>query len=202
MADPRLQWRQLSQAQPNVSGLLQGAGQSLSTAADAARGILSNYQEGQELAAENELARRIGGRTQEELTNMFRNGDFDDLNLGENGLSTLNSALSGRADLDNTNSIRFDRDGRLVLARNEDTRRGEVHGWNIHDRQVAEDRRLAEIAMAESLLGLQATGDQLGTQRSGNVNVPRAQGTFDRIGDHVFGNADSNVGPFDPNFEV
>lgn len=134
MADPRLQWRSLAVAQPNVAGLMRGANDSLMAAGEAAKGILTSYQEGAELKAENELARRIGGRTQEELTQMFNSGAFDDLNLGDSGLSTLNSAISGRAGVDNTNSIVRDRDGRLTIARNQDSRAGEEFGWARDDR--------------------------------------------------------------------
>lgn len=141
MADPRLQWRALEVSQPNVAGLMQGANDSLMAAGEAAKGILTSYQKGAELKAENELARRIGGRTQEELTEMFNSGAFDDLNLGETGLSTLNSAISGRAGVDNTNSIVRDRDGRLTIARNQDSRAGEEFGWARDNRNDALARR-------------------------------------------------------------
>lgn len=141
MADPRLQWRSLQVAQPNVAGLMGGANDSLMAAGEAAKGILASYQKGSELKAENELARRIGGRTQEELTKMFQQGAFDDLNLGESGLQTLNSAISGRANIDNSNSIVRDRDGRLTIARNQDSRAGEEFSWAKDNRNDALARR-------------------------------------------------------------
>lgn len=141
MADPRLQWRQLNQAQPNVSGLLAQVRGGINDAAGAAEGILGRYQEGQELAAENELARRIGGRTQEELTAMFNEGAFDDLNLGENGLRTLNTAISGRADVDNTNSIVRNRDGRLVIAQGQ-----EADANRLRDQAYSDDQALRAAA--------------------------------------------------------
>lgn len=102
-SDPRLQWRQLQVASPNVSGLMAQVRGGINDAASAAEGILGRYQEGAELKAENELIRRIGGMDQDQLRTAFNSGAFDDLNLGENGLRTLNEAMGARADIRSTN---------------------------------------------------------------------------------------------------
>lgn len=103
MADPRLQWRQLNVATPNVSGLLSEMRGGINDAASAAEGILGRYQEGAELKAENELIKRIGGMDQDQLRTAFENGAFSDLNLGKRGLEYLNNAMGARADIRATN---------------------------------------------------------------------------------------------------
>lgn len=103
MADPRLQWRQLNVATPNVSGLLSEMRGGINDAASAAEGILGRYQEGAELKAENELIKRIGGMDQDQLRTAFENGAFSDLNLGKRGLEYLNNAMGARADIRSTN---------------------------------------------------------------------------------------------------
>ena len=102
-SDPRLQWRQLQVSSPNVSGLMAQVQGGINDAASAAEGILGRYQEGADLKAENELIRRIGGMDQDQLRTAFNSGAFDDLNLGENGLRTLNEAMGLRADIRSTN---------------------------------------------------------------------------------------------------
>lgn len=103
MADPRLQWRQLNVATPNVSGLLSEMRGGINDAASAAEGILGRYQEGAELKAENELIKRIGGMDQDQLRTAFESGAFSDLNLGKRGLEYLNNAMGARADIRATN---------------------------------------------------------------------------------------------------
>ena len=103
MADPRLQWRQLNVATPNVSGLLSEMRGGINDAASAAEGILGRYQEGAELKAENELIKRIGGMDQDQLRTAFESGAFNDLNLGERGIEYLNNAMGARADIRSTN---------------------------------------------------------------------------------------------------
>lgn len=103
MADPRLQWRQLNVAAPNVSGLLSEMRGGINDAASAAEGILGRYQEGAELKAENELIKRIGGMDQDQLRTAFESGAFSDLNLGQRGIEYLNSAMGARADIRSTN---------------------------------------------------------------------------------------------------
>ena len=198
MADPRLQWRQLSQAQPNVAGLMRGAGESLNNAATAAKGILADYASGQELKAENELAKRIGGRSQEELTAMFEKGAFNDLNLGEQGLATLNDAIGGRSTVDNTNSTVRDRDGRLGIAQNRDSREGEKFAWATDDRNDSLESRNALRSAAPLGVQAESISRELGKTGTGTV-VERKPGTFNRIGDHVFGNADPGTGPVQGN---
>ncbi|UAT28906.1 cell wall hydrolase [Dinoroseobacter phage vB_DshP-R7L] len=190
MADPRLQWRQLSVAQPNTAGLLREVRGGINDAASAAEGILGRYQEGAELKAENELARRIGSRSQDELRTMFEQGAFDDLNLGKNGLATLNSAVSGAADVANTNSIVRDRDGRLTIARNQDGRAATRFGWEGDDRADSLARRDWQRENADLFLEGENRAFSQGT---------RGQGEFVRAGDHVFGNADPGQGPVNGN---
>lgn len=103
MADPRLAWRQLSVASPNMSGLLSEMRGGINDAASAAQGILGRYQEGAELKAENELIKRIGGMDQDQLRSAFESGAFSDLNLGERGVEYLNNAMGVRADIRSTN---------------------------------------------------------------------------------------------------
>lgn len=121
MADPRLQWRQLNQAQPNVAGLMRGSNDSLMAAGEAAKGILASYQEGAESKAHNELLRRTGGKSQDEITAMYQAGAFDDLNLGERGLTDLRDTMTRRSNIDNTNATSRNTDART---RQTDTRTG------------------------------------------------------------------------------
>lgn len=103
MADPRLQWRQLNVATPNISGLLSEMRGGINDAASVAEGILGRYQEGAELKAENELIKRIGGMDQDQLRTAFESGAFNDLNLGQRGIEYLNNAMGARADIRSTN---------------------------------------------------------------------------------------------------
>lgn len=146
--DPRLQWRQLTQAQPNVSGLMAQVRGGINDAAGAAEGILGRYQEGQELKAENELIRRIGGMDQEQLRTAFSSGAFDDLNLGANGVDILNGAMGQRADVRSTNvstdktqaSIGWGNDANSRANAGE-ARNATRFGWEGDDRTDALARR-------------------------------------------------------------
>lgn len=104
MADRRLQWNQLNVSAPNTAGLFAASGRALNDAADAAQGILANYESGQQEKADNELLRRIGGLDQDGLRAAFTNGEFDDLNLSEKGRNILNSAMGDRANIAGVNA--------------------------------------------------------------------------------------------------
>lgn len=191
--DARLQWRQLSVAQPNTAGLLREMRGGINDAASAAEGILGRYQEGAELKAENELARRIGGKSQEELQGMFNSGAFDDLNLGENGLATLNSAVSGAADVANTNSIVRNRDGRLVLAQNQDGREATRFGWATEDRNRSQAQQAWLQDNASAFLDAERNALTGGTSFSAHIDRNESGGGNDQY-DTLFGHRNRNNG--------
>lgn len=146
--DPRLQWRQLNQSQPNVSGLMAQVRGGINDAAGAAESILGRYQEGQELKSENELIRRIGGMDQDQLRSAFNSGSFDDLNLGANGVDILNGAMGQRADVRSTNvstdrtqaSIGWGNDANS-RANSAEGRNATRFGWEGEDRADNHARR-------------------------------------------------------------
>lgn len=180
--DPRLQWRQLNQAQPNVSGLMAQVRGGINDAAGAAENILGRYQEGQELKSENELIRRIGGMDQEQLRTAFSKGAFDDLNLGAKGVDILNSAMGQRADVRSTNvstdrtqaSIGWGNDANSRANAGE-SRKATRFGWEGDDRSDKLARRdtLRELApdyIAEEENAFRQ-GTPAATGNSGGLNV-------------------------------
>ncbi|CBW47057.1 structural protein [Roseovarius Plymouth podovirus 1] len=193
MADPRLQWRQLNQAQPNVAGLMRGSNESLMAAGEAAKGILSSYQEGAETKAHNELLRRTGGKSQDEITAMYQAGAFDDLNLGEKGLTDLRDTMTRRSDLDYTNSNTRNTDARTANTYQNMSQSRDKHGIFMREDGRMVDQREWLQENAGSIVN-----DRLGGLNNGS-SIPRGQGEFVRAGDHVFGNADPGQGPVNGN---
>ena len=193
MADPRLQWRQLNQAQPNVAGLMRGANDSLQTAGEAAKGILASYQSGAEEKAHNELLRRTGGKTQEQITEMYQAGAFDDLQLGERGLTDLRDTMTRRSDLDYTNAGTRNTDARTANTYQNMSQSRDKHGIFMREDGRTVDQRDWLQENAGSVVN-----DRLGGLNNGS-SIPREQGTFVRQGDHVFGNADPGQGPVNGN---
>lgn len=117
------QWNALSQAQPNVSGLLGVAQSGINAAGDAAAGILERYDTGQKTRGDQELARLMANATnQEELGALVNSDAVRGLRLSEDGVRMLNEAQGNRVDWGNTRSQILDRDGRLGLARNAEGR--------------------------------------------------------------------------------
>lgn len=136
MADARLQWRQLTQAQPNVAPLLAQAGRGFNDAAEAASNILGNYQAGQEAAGDQELARLLASATnQEELNALVNSDEVRGLRLSENGIGMLNAAQGNRVDWSNTRSQIDTRAGQLGIAQ-----------ADLGIRQAAEGRRATTFA--------------------------------------------------------
>lgn len=130
MADPRLQWRQLSQAQPNTAGFIREMRGGINDAVSAAEGILGRYQEGQETAGDQELARLLASATNQEELNALVNSDkVQGLRLSSEGIGMLNAAQGNRVNWANTRSIMDDRAGRLSIAQDANTRAEEQFGW-------------------------------------------------------------------------
>ena len=158
MADTRLQWRQLSQAQPNTSGFIREMRGGINDAASAAESILGRYQEGQEVAGDQELARLLASTTnQEELDALVNSDTVRGLNLSKDGVGMLNAAQGNRVDWANTHSIMKDRkdrlgvaQGYLGIAQDVNTRAGEQFGWakDNHNRGQAQQAWLQDNAGA------------------------------------------------------
>lgn len=149
MADPRLQWRQLSQAQPNVAGLMRGSADSLNNAADAAKGILADYDKGQKSAGDQELARLLASATnQEELDALVNSEEVRGLRLSESGVEMMNAAQGNRVDWSNTRSQIRDRDGRLGIAHSANARAGAAHNRAMRtaDQQWSDDQAIRAAA--------------------------------------------------------
>lgn len=149
MADPRLQWRQLSQAQPNVAGLMRGSNDSLMAAGEAAKGILADYDNGQKSAGDQELARLLASATnQDELNALVNSEEVRALRLSEDGVGMLNEAQGNRVDWSNTRSQVRDRDGRLGIAHSANARAGATHNRNMRlaDRNWADDEAIRAAA--------------------------------------------------------
>ena len=165
MADPRLQWRQLSQAQPNTSGFIREMRGGINDAVSAAEGMLGRYQEGQEVAGDQELARLLASATnQDELDALVNSDQVKGLNLSKDGIGMLNAAQGRRVDWANTRSVINDRkgrlgvaqghlgvaQGRLGIAQDANTRAGEQFGWtrDNHNRGQAQQAWLQKNAGA------------------------------------------------------
>lgn len=170
MAERRLQWNQLNVSAPNTAGLFAASGRALNDAADAAQGILANYESGQQEKADNELLRRIGGLDQDGLRTAFANGEFDDLNLSENGRGILNSAMGDRANIAGVNARTANTRATtgINLAREADTNRG-------RDQAYSDDQAIR--AAAGDIYAAQDFAEQYGntvgpiTQTSGTLQA-------------------------------
>lgn len=134
MADPRLQWRALNIAQPNVAGLMSGANDALNNAGAAAQGILERYDSGQKTKGDQELARLLASTSDRDaLTQLVNSEAVTGLNLSEDGIRMLNEAQGNRVNWANTDSTIRDRDGRLVIAQNTDGRMADRHGITMRE---------------------------------------------------------------------
>lgn len=90
MADPRLAWRQLNVAAPNVSGLMSGANDALNNAAEAADGILGRYAAGRTRKADAEVANELAALdTQEEIDAYFAGGGLAGRPVSDEMLQSL-----------------------------------------------------------------------------------------------------------------
>jgi hypothetical protein len=193
MADPRLQWRQLNVATPNVSGLLSEMRGGINDAASAAGGILGRYQEGAELKAENELIKRIGGMDQDQLRTAFEGGAFSDLNLGQRGIEYLNSAMGARADIRSTN-VNSDRNQASIGWGNDANSRA-----NAGENRVATEwgHGQAQDAWLRGNAGgfLEAERSALtgGTSFSAHIDRTESGGSADQY-DTLFGHRNRNNG--------
>lgn len=199
--DPRLQWRQLNQTQPNVSGLMAQVRGGINDAAGAAEGILGRYQEGQELKAENELIRRIGGMDQDQLRTAFSSGAFDDLKLGANGVEILNGAMGQRADVRSTNvntdktqaSIGWGNDANSRANAGE-ARTATAFGWESDDRSDKLARRDILRANASNYIDAEGAAFQNGlTAFSSHIDRRESGGESDQY-DTLYGHRNRENG--------
>ncbi len=134
MADSRLQWRPINQAQPNVGSLMNGSGLAFQRAVDSASGILDRYDQGQKNKGDQELARLLASTNdREKLTELVNSEEVKKLNLSDKGVSMLNAAQGNRVSWANTDSTIKDRNGRLVLAQNSDNRAQDLHGITMRE---------------------------------------------------------------------
>lgn len=140
MADPRLQWRQLATAQPNVAGLMRGANEAFNNSVSAADRILGDYDKGQREAGDQELARLLASTNDREALNALVNSEeVRGLRLSENGIQMLNEAQGNRVDWNNTDSIVRDRDGRLGIAQAAEGRTAAEYADGVARRQWKRD---------------------------------------------------------------
>ncbi|WHM52889.1 tail lysozyme [Sulfitobacter phage vB_SupP_AX] len=182
MADARLQWRQLSQAQPNVAPLLRQANEGFNNAADAAGSILERYQSGREAAGDREAARRLAGINDEaELDAFLAGGGLSDLNISRemqaNLMNTRGSVLGFENDRSivrdrdgrlvthqaNTDSIIADRAGRLGIAQDVNRRAGDIHGVQMADHAWRQGRRAELAGLSDEVVAGRTEGQQYGS---------------------------------------
>ena len=165
MADPRLQWRALNTAQPNVAGLMRGANEALNNAGAAAAGILERYDSGQKTKGDQELARLLASTNDRDaLTQLVNSEAVTGLNLSENGIRMLNEAQGNRVDWSNTDSMVRDRDGRLVIAQDVNSRASDLHGVSMEDHRWRQGRRSEMAGLSDEVVAGRLEGQNYGSQ--------------------------------------
>lgn len=162
MADPRLQWRALNTAQPNVAGLLRNSAQSFNEGIESAQNILGKYDEGlvskNDVAVANELAALD---TQEEIDAYFAGGGLKGRKVSEQLLADVQGRQGLVTGFGNTRSQIRDRDGRLGIANRNDARI-----QTTFDRGIAREDELA--GLSDEVVAARLEG-----QEFGEYGVPR-----------------------------
>lgn len=168
MADPRLQWQQLNQAQPNVAGLLQQANDSFNDAANTAGEILGKYDNGIKERNDAEVRQELSAlQTEDDLNNWLKNGGLNGRRVSDSVLELLSSGRDNILGYVNDRSITRDRDGRLTIL--QDTNSRVRTDW---ERGIAREDELASLSGA--LVGARTEGQDFG--RDGTI----PQSAFDR----------------------
>ncbi len=194
MADPRLAWRQLNVASPNVSGLMRGANDALNNAADAASSILGRYEEGQMNKADAEVANELAALdTQDEIDAYFANGGLNGRNISPEMMQSLMGRQGDVMDYANTRSSIGDRDGRLGIAQDVNARSGEAFGWQRDDRTDALARRDWQRDNAGMFIEGEQRAFTNGTAFSSHIDRTESGGAADQY-DTLFGHRNRNNG--------
>ena len=164
MADSRLQWRQLTQDQPNVASLLNTANRGFNNAAEAASSILGSYDAGRIKKNDVEVANELAALdTQEEIDSYFANGGLKGRDVSEN---IINQALGRQKDITgfaNTRSSIRDRDGRLAIAGDVNSRAGDLHGVAMTDHQVRQGRDRELRGLSDEVVAARRAGERFGS---------------------------------------
>ncbi|AWY09412.1 structural protein [Ruegeria phage vB_RpoP-V13] len=195
MADARLVWRELSQAQPNVAPLIGQANDAFNNAADAASGILGRYQAGIEGKNDAEVRQELAAIKDEAgLDKWLANGGLNGRQVSDDVLGLVTGGRNTIIGYTNDRSIVRDRDGRLQFASDANSRLNAAEGrtaseWN--DQQARQ-----QWLRANAGLGTQA--EEIARAAGSGPGEVRT-GQFSRIGSHVFGNADAGQGPINGN---
>ena len=183
MADPRLQWRQISVAQPNTSGLLREMRGGINDAAAAAEGILGRYEEGQISKNDAEVANELAALdTQEEIDAYFANGGLAGRKVSDAMLQSLLGRQGDIVGFGNTRSQIRDRDGRLVIAQDLNARAGDLHGVAMEDHRFRQGRRAELAGLSDEVVAARLEGQQYGSAgvpQSG-IQAQVYQGLLDR----------------------
>ena len=157
MADPRLQWKQLNVAAPNVSGLMSGANDALNNAADAASSILGRYEEGRVKKNDIEVGNEIAAlNTQEEIDAYFKNGGLKGRQVSENILNQVTGRNTVAGSLENNQSIMADRSGRLGIANS-------INNRAQGDWDYGNNRRNELAGLSDEVVAARLEGQQNGT---------------------------------------
>lgn len=139
MADARLVWRELSQAQPNVAPLLAQANNAFNNAADAADGILGRYQKGIEGKNDAEVRQELAAIKDEAgYDKWLASGGLNGRQVSDDVLSLVSGNRDTIIGYTNDRSIVRDRDGRLVIAQNDGRIRQDINArqqgdWDWQD---------------------------------------------------------------------
>lgn len=163
MADARLVWRELSQAQPNVAPLLGQANDAFNNAADAASGILGRYEAGVKGKNDAEVRQELAAIKDEAgLDKWLANGGLNGRQVSDDVLGLVSGGRNTIIGYTNDRSIIRDRDGRLVIAQNDGRIRQDVNAraqgdWNWQDGQR---RELAGLSGA--IVGARTEGQDYG----------------------------------------
>lgn len=183
MADPRLQWRQINVTSPNVSGLLRGANESLNNAADAAQGILGRYEIGQIEKNDAEVANELAALdTQEEIDAYFAKGGLAGRKVSDSMLQSLLGRQSDVVGFANTRSGIQNRDGRLSIANDVNSRAGDLHGVAMADHRFRQGRRSELADLSDEVVAARLEGQQYGSYGvpQEGVQAQVYQGLIDR----------------------
>lgn len=158
MADPRLQWRQLSQTQPNVASLLAQANKGFNEGIDAASNILGNYDSGQKSKFDAEVRQELASANATEggFDKWLAGGGLAGRNVSDDVLELVSGTRKDAIGFTNDRSVIRDRDGRLKIAGDINTRAQGDWDWQDGTR-----RELA--GLSGNIVGARTEGQDFGT---------------------------------------